>query len=284
MGAVPDWTNMSKNSNFARKAAARKYAAKHNISYTAALRQLASGPVFRDCDFRLPSRVDLYPSSQQLHVARGGGYVEIRNSALVGTPDYQGTAIRLTEDQFDQHQLSARRGYPDYSVLRLVTYDTVYTYTNAKDPDSNTLTSDLDAFIAFLDGVHRGDFGGPADGTSEGLTSGGRGMLVEEHDADLSAEQEHELLLKAAEWVITHQTSSDDELRKELGTSFGRTCQVLIALESFHVVGPDRGPVADRDMLAAPEDLDNRIAAIRAGRPGAGTRYSSGRQTLGEAK
>lgn len=163
---------MSKNSNSARKNAARAHAAANNTSYTAALRQLAAGPIFSDSDFRLPSRTDRYPSSQQLHVARGGGYVELRNSAFAGTPAYQDTAIRLTEDQFDQYQLSARRGRPDYSVLKLATHDHVYTYTNAEDPNSNTLTSDQDAFIAFLDGVYRGDFGGPTDGVNDGLTSG----------------------------------------------------------------------------------------------------------------
>jgi hypothetical protein len=267
VGTVPDWKNMPKATNSARKNAARDYAAKHNISYAAAIRKLASEPVFRDSDFRLPSRTDRYPSSQQLHVARGGGYVEIRNSSLAGTPAHRGTAVRLTEDQFDRYQLSARDGHPDYSVLKLVTYDTVYTYVNAEDPSSNTLTSDQDAFIAFLDGVCRGDFGGPADGTSDGLTSGGA-MLVEEPDADLDADQELDLLVKAAEWVITRRNSSFDALRNALGTGFVRTALLLRALESFAIVGPHRGP-ADRDVLATSDDLGERVAAIRAARHGA---------------
>jgi len=267
VGTVPDWKHMPKNTNSARKNAARDYAAERGISYTAALRQLPPEPVFRDSDFRLPSRTDRYPSSQQMHVARGGSYVEIRNSALAGTPAHRNTAVRLTEDQFDQYQLSARAGHPDYSVLKLVTYDTVYTWSNAEDPDSNTLTSDQDAFVAFLDGVYRGDFGGPSEGTNDGLTSGGGIMLAEEQDDDLDTDQELALLVKAAEWVVTRQNSSFDALRDALGISFSRTALLLRALESFAVVGPHRGP-ADRDVLATPDDLDDQVTAIRSARGG----------------
>ena len=278
MGTVPDWKTMPKATSAARKNAARDHAAKDNIPYTAALRQLASEPVFRNSDFRLPSRTDRYPSSQQMHVARGGGYVEIRNSALAGTPAHRNTAVRLTEDQFDRYQLSARAGHPDYSVLKLVTYDTVYTWSNTEDPDSNTLTSDQDAFIAFLDGVYRGDFGGPSEGTNDGLSSGG-GMLLREHDDDLDADQELALLIKAAEWVATRQSCSFDALQNALGTGFTRTALLLRALESFDIVGPHRGP-AERDVLTTPDDLDDRITAIRAAH---GSALSSRQQTPGDA-
>jgi hypothetical protein len=137
VGTVPDWMTMPKNSSSARRNAARALAAANikNISYTAALRRLENlrCGVFQDSDFRTADRVEHYPSSQHLRLARGNGYVELRSSMLEGTAAYAATAVRFTEDQFDRYQLGARAGYPTGQPLEIdQTPDGAYTYRNAE--------------------------------------------------------------------------------------------------------------------------------------------------------
>lgn len=191
MGTVPDWMTMPKNRSSARRNAARALAASKNITYAAALRRLASqsaggpvfNPVFNDDDFRIASRAERYPSSQHLPVARRDGHVELRASAPDSTPAYPETAIRFTEDQFDRYQLGARAGHPEATPLAIDRDVTgTYTYRNAEDEDSNTLTSDQEAFLTLLDGVVRGDFGGPTRGVGEGMTTGGVMRAAEDSD------------------------------------------------------------------------------------------------------
>jgi hypothetical protein len=176
VGSVPDWMTMPKNSSSARRNAARALAAAESISYTAALRRLENlcCGMFQDSDFRIADRVERYPSSQHLRLARGNGYVELRSSTLEGTAAYAATAVRFTEDQFDRYQLGARAGYPTGQTLEIDRApDGAYAYRNAEDAGSSTLASDQNAFLAFLDGVFRGEFGGPSQGITEGLTNDG---------------------------------------------------------------------------------------------------------------
>lgn len=176
MGTVPDRMTMPKNSSSARRKAARALAATEGISYTAALRRLENlcCGVFQDSDFRIADRAERYQSSQHLSLAHGNGYVELRSSTLEGTAAYAATALRFTEDQFDRYQLGARAGYPVGQPLEIDrTPHGANTYGNAEDTDSNTLTSDQNAFLAFLDAVFRGEFGGPSQGITGGLTHGG---------------------------------------------------------------------------------------------------------------
>lgn len=133
-------------------------------------------PYFADDDFRSASRSARTPDgTRHVHVARRDGYVQLRSASLAGTAEYAATAVTMAEAQFDAYQLGARRGYPTGTPLQITVHpDTQdYLYRNGETGAEGTVISDEDGFLCFLDGVFRGEFGGPDAGRSNGLTSGG---------------------------------------------------------------------------------------------------------------
>ena len=154
--------------NAEAKRARRARAAETGISYTAALftdphrRTLR----FADEDFRTASRIDDAPAgTRHVQVARGNGYVQLR---AAGDP----AVITFTTEQFERYQLGARRGHPTGTPLFVVTRDDDWRFLNAEDPDG-LIRTDVHGHSCFLDGVFRGEFGGPETGRTDGLSTGG---------------------------------------------------------------------------------------------------------------
>ncbi|GAA0402716.1 hypothetical protein GCM10009530_63350 [Microbispora corallina] len=86
--------------------------------------------------------------------------------------------------------------------------------------------------------------------------------LGEQEAPDPGADRE--LLVQAAELVISTQFASPSMLQRKLKVGFAKAAQLMELLEGFLVVGPVEGSRA-RDVLARPFDLDVVVAKIRAG-------------------
>ncbi|WP_157124481.1 hypothetical protein [Nocardia pseudovaccinii] len=153
--------------NAQAKRARRALAADAGISYTAAFfadpHRVA--PRFADKDFHTASQAGEAPAgTRHVQVARGNGYVQMRAGA-------DPAVITFTTEQFDRYQLGARRGHPTGTPLFVVTREDDWRFLNAEDPDG-VIRTDPHGHSCFLDGVFRGEFGGPESGRTEGLSSG----------------------------------------------------------------------------------------------------------------